>query len=173
MALSAGGSVRDSESLLGQALTFAQTTGAQTTGKKSRIEAGDIRSVLGMTETKAVEDLARLVAKKDAAGAVNYLNTIVENGYDVAEYAKNIVGYLRQALILSIIGTADSKNDSALIVGLTEEEFARLKVMAGAMGQDRIKKTVEIFLAAQEKIKYSPIPQLPLELAIVESCAIQ
>ncbi len=173
VALSAGGSVRDSESLLGQALTFAQTTGAQTTGKKSRIEAGDIRSVLGMTETKAVEDLARLVAKKDAAGAVNYLNTIVENGYDVAEYAKNIVGYLRQALILSIIGTADSKNDSALIVGLTEEEFARLKVMAGAMGQDRIKKTVEIFLAAQEKIKYSPIPQLPLELAIVESCAIQ
>lgn len=168
VALSAGGSVRDSESLLGQALTFAQTT-----GKKSRIEAGDIRSVLGMTETKAVEDLARLVAKKDAAGAVNYLNTIVENGYDVAEYAKNIVGYLRQALILSIIGTADSKNDSALIVGLTEEEFARLKVMAGAMGQDRIKKTVEIFLAAQEKIKYSPIPQLPLELAIVESCAIQ
>lgn len=167
VALSAGGSVRDSESLLGQALTFAQSA-----GKKGAVKAEDIRGVLGMTETKAVEELVQFIGKKNAAGAVNYLNGIVEGGYDITEYAKNIVGYLRQALILSIIGAEGNNNDNALIVGLTDEEFSRLRELTAVMSPDRIKKTVEMFLQAQERIRYSPIPQLPLELAIVESCSI-
>jgi DNA polymerase III subunit gamma/tau len=167
VALGAGGSVRDSESLLGQALVLSQTE-----AKKSEIKASDIRGVLGLSETKVVGELVDLVAKNEAGAAVNYLNGVVEAGYDVSEYAKNVVGYLRQALILSIMGAEKEGNDNALIVGLTDEEFAKLKEIASSLGQEKIKKVVEIFLAAQDRIKYSPIPQLPLELAIVESCAI-
>lgn len=167
VALAAGGSVRDSESLLGQALVFAEHG-----NKKSQIKADDIREVLGMTEVKAVGDLAEMVAKNDASGAVHYLNEVVEDGYDTAEYAKNTVGYFRQALILSIMGAAKAKNGSSLVVGLTDEEFGRVRLLADQMGTQKIKLILEIFLAAQEKIRYSPIPQLPLELAIVEACAI-
>lgn len=167
VALAGGGSVRDSEGLLGQALVFAGHS-----GKKNQIKTDDIREVLGMTEVIAVGDLAEMISKNNAAGAVNYLNQIVENGYDTAEYAKNAVSYFRQALILSIMGAAEAKNDSALVVGLTDEEFTRVKSLTIQLGTEKIKRIVEIFLAAQEKIKYSPIPQLPLELAIVEACAI-
>ncbi len=167
VALTAGGSVRDAESLLGQVLVFA--------GNKSRneIKAADIREVLGMTENKAIAEFVGFLGKKDAAGAINYLNKITESGYDVQEYAKNIVGYLRQALILSIMGSGQIKNDNLLIAGLTDEEFARLQELAQTLGQQNIKQIAEIFLAAQEKIRYSPIPQLPLELAAVEACAIK
>ena len=167
VALSAGGSVRDAESLLGQVLVFAGNA-----GKKNLVKAADIRQVLGMTENKAVGDLAALISQKNTAGAINYLNEIAENGYDVQEYAKNIVGYLRQGLILSIFGAETAKNDNTMIAGLTDEEFEKLRALAMALGMSNIKRIVEIFLSAQDKIRYSPIPQLPLELAIVESCVI-
>ena len=165
VALSSGGSVRDSESLLGQVLVSGG-------GKKTAIKTEDIRRILGMTEIKSVGEFAELLSQNKTAAAVNYLNDIVERGYDIHEYAKSILGYLRQALILSIVGAKTAQNDNFMITGLTDEEFELLRGQTIAMGEAKIKKTIEIFLSAQEKIRYSPIPQLPLELAIVEVCAV-
>lgn len=165
VALSSGGSVRDSESLLGQVLVSGG-------GKKTAIKTEDIRRILGMTEIKSVGEFAELLSQNKIAAAVNYLNDIVERGYDIHEYAKSILGYLRQALILSIVGAKTAQNDNFMITGLTDEEFELLRGQTIAMGEAKIKKTIEIFLSAQEKIRYSPIPQLPLELAIVEVCAV-
>jgi DNA polymerase-3 subunit gamma/tau len=167
VALSSGGSVRDAESLLGQVLIF------DASAKKTAVKANDIRDILGIAEMKSVGEFFELLAVKNAAGAVGYLNNIVEKGYDITEYAKSALGYLRQMLILSIIGAKVAKNDNFMIVGLTDEEFEILRRQTLAMGEVRINKTTEIFLSAQDKIRYSPIPQLPLELAIVDSCAIQ
>jgi len=167
VALSAGGSVRDAESLLGQALVFAASG-----SKKTVIKAEDIRQVLGIAQAKIVGDFAEILAQNKPGAAINHLNDIAQTGYDLSEYAKSVLGYLRQALILSIIGANDAKNDNFMIAGLTDEEFEALRKFTLASGEPKIKKMIEIFLAAQEKIKYSPIPQLPLEIAIVDSCAI-
>lgn len=165
IALSAAGSVRDAESLLGQILILA----AQ---KKSAIGASDIRDFLGITEIKAAADLTEFIAKKNAAKAIALLNEIAEKGYDIAEYGKNLLSYLRHALILAIIGPKDAKNDNLMIAGLTDEEFEILRSQTLAMGEEKIKTVIDLFLEAQSKIKYSPIPQLPLEIALVESCAL-
>lgn len=167
VSLSAGGSVRDAESLLGQVLVYA-TSGA----KKTAIKASDIREALGITETKSVGEFVDILAQNKAAEAVNYLNNVVEKGYDVSEFAKSILSYLRQALILSIVGPEKAKNDNFMIVGLTDEEFELLRQQTLAMGEPKIKKIIDIFLDAQDRIRYSPIPQLPLELAIIDSGAI-
>ncbi len=165
IALSAAGSVRDAESLLGQILILA----AQ---KKSAIGAPDIREFLGITEIKAAADLTEFIAKKNAAKAIALLNEIAEKGYDIAEYGKNLLSYLRHALILAIINPKDAKNDNLMIAGLTDEEFEILRRQTLAMGEPKIKQTIESFLAAQDRIRYSPIPQLPMEIALVESCSL-
>jgi len=165
VALSAGGSVRDSESLLGQVLVVSA-------GAKEAVKAEDIRSLLGISETKSVGELVELLSKRSAPEAINYLNGVIDKGYDIQEYAKSILGYLRQGLILSIVGAGSAQNDNIMITGLTDEEFESLRKVTLALGDARIKKIIEVFLAAQDRIKYSPIPQLPLELAIIESCSI-
>jgi DNA polymerase-3 subunit gamma/tau len=164
VALSAGGSVRDAESLLGQVLVTAGN-------KKTAVKAEDIREVLGISETKSLGEFCGLLAKKDAARAVNYLNELAQKGHDVQEFSKSVIGYLRQSLILSIIGAKTAKNDNFMVAGLTDEEFETLRGITDAFGP-KLKQTIEIFLAAEDRIRYSPIPQLPLELAIVESCAL-
>jgi DNA polymerase-3 subunit gamma/tau len=165
VALSAGGSVRDSESLLGQVLISAKD-------KKTAIAAQDIRDLLGITETKSVSDFVNLIAQKNPLGAINHLNGICEKGFDLNEYSKSVLGWLRNGLILSIIGPKTAENNNLMIAGLTDEEFETLRSQATTMGEQRIKQIIEIFLAAQEKIKYSPIPQLPLEIALVSSCSL-
>ncbi len=166
IAINAGGSVRDAESLLGQVLVYS----SQKKGKET-IKAGDIRDLLGIVEVKFIGDFVDLLILKKASPAVSFLNSITDKGFDLQEFNKSAINYLRQGLIMSLAGLSDKESaDLLLASGLTAEEFKRLKDQAGELKIDRLRKIIELFLAAQEKIRYSPIPQLPLELAIIEAC---
>ena len=159
----AGGSVRDAESLLGQVLVFSGMKKETET-----IKVSDIRDLLGIVEIKVIGDFVDLLEQKKAADAVNFLNAVTDKGFDLQEFNKNLINYLRQGLILSLIGI-NEKGDLTT-AGLTDEEFAKLKIQVTALKIERLRKFIELFLSAQEKIRYSPIPQLPLELAIIEAC---
>jgi DNA polymerase-3 subunit gamma/tau len=165
VAINAGGSVRDAESLLGQVLVYSSQKGKET------VKAEDIREILGIVEIKFIGDFIDLLNAKKAAEAVSFLNSITDKGFDLQEFNKSAINYLRQGLIMSLAGLSDQESASLLMAsGLTNEEFKRLKDQAGELKIERLRKIIELFLSAQEKIRYSPIPQLPLELAIIEAC---
>jgi len=48
----------------------------------------------------------------------------------------------------------------------------KLKTQAAAFKEEDLRKILNLFLEAENKIRYSSIPQLPLELAIIESCQL-
>ena len=56
--------------------------------------------------------------------------------------------------------------------GLTKEEFQKLQTQAASFKEGELRNLLNLFLEAENKMKYSPIPQLPLELAIIESCGV-
>ena len=159
-----GGSVRDAESLLGQALVFAQTS------EKENVTAQDIRELLGVVETQSIGDFVDLIVAKKTAEAVSMLNEVADKGFDLQEYCKSLISYLRNGLILGISG-AKGPNDGELVTGLTDQEFEKLKTQTQSLGTPKLQKIIELFLSAQDRIKYSPIPQLPMELAIVSACS--
>ena len=134
------GSSRDAIGMLDQAITFCTGQGDK------EITAEEVRELLGLIEINVVKQFVDYLKNKDAKGAVQYLNEIYEKGTDLEVFLKALINYLRDALVLRITQGADA--------GFTEEELQRL---------------LKIFLQAQSQQKYSPIPQLPLELAIVEA----
>jgi DNA polymerase-3 subunit gamma/tau len=164
IAVNASGALRDAESLLGQVLSFG---GASADGM---ITAREIKDLLGLVETALVSQFCDYLIQKDAAKAVSYLNEIGERGLDFQEFAKALINYLRQALILKVAGLELS---NPIITGLTAEELEKLKAQAAALKEEEIRRFLNLFLDAENKIKFSPITQLPLELAIVEGLAIQ
>jgi DNA polymerase-3 subunit gamma/tau len=138
------GSSRDAIGMLDQAITFC------TDKKDKQITAKEVRELLGLVEISVVKQFVNYLKNKDAKGAVNYLNEIYEKGTDLEVFAKALINYLRDILVLRITQQVDS--------GFTEEELQRM---------------LKIFLQAQNQMKYSPIPQLPLELAIVEALQVE
>ncbi len=158
IATSSRGSIRDAESLLGQVVAFSS-------GKE--IEAEDIREVLGLVDTAIVSQLTDFIAKNQAKEAIQFLHETLERGLDPQEFVKAMIDYLRQGLLLKMTG-----GESKIVVGLTEEEIKKLASQIENLEISQISKIIERFLEAGNKIKYSPIPQLAIELAIIDSCEI-
>jgi len=162
IALNAGGAIRDAESLLDQASTFSNTL-------KRDLKKEDIKGLLGLVEVEMASGFTEFLCQKNAAGAINFLNEITDKGSDLPEFSKSLINYLRQALILKIMGP---ENKNSLIIGLTEEELQKLKNQSAVFKEEEWRKIINLFLDAENKMKYSPIPQLPLELAIVEATGL-
>ena len=161
IALNSGGAIRDGEGLLDQALTFA--------GSGGEIKAEDIKDLLGLVEVELVAKFCDFLCQKKASEAINFLNEVTDRGADPQEFAKILINYLRQALILKITGAEEG---NPIITGLTKEEFQKLQNQAANFKEEEIRNILNLFLEAENKMRYSPIPQLPLELAIIESCGI-
>ena len=153
IALNSGGSVRDAEGLLDQVLTF----GAKT--------AQDLKELLGMVDTNLVSQFVDYLGEKKRVQALDFLNKILEKGKDPQEFAKALINYLRQGLILKI--GPDLTNP--ILTGLTQEEQQKLQSQIANFSEIELRRILKLFLDAETKMKYSPITQLPLELAIIES----
>jgi DNA polymerase-3 subunit gamma/tau len=162
IALNASGSFRDAESLLDQALTFSGTL-----GKERKISADDIKNLLGLVEINLIQNFVDLISQKNASGAINFLNEKIDQGLDLQEFARALINYLRQAMILKTVGV-ETSGQNPIISGLTKEEFQKLQSQTEKFSQGEILKILNLFLEAETKMKYSPILQLPLELAIIE-----
>lgn len=164
IAINAEGAFRDAESLLNQVLTFYKDS-------KKEIKAEDIKSLLGLVEVESVSKLIDFLCKQETSQAINYLNEISQKGMDMEEFAKALVDYLRKGLILKIMGEEGSgKNFYRYLPGLTKEEIKKLKKQTESFSQEELSEIVNTFLEAENKMRYSPIVQLPLELAVVKVC---
>ncbi|HXK32364.1 MAG: DNA polymerase III, subunit gamma and tau [Candidatus Nealsonbacteria bacterium RBG_13_38_11] len=155
IALNAAGSIRDAESILGQVLNYQ---GGQ------EIKTETIKEILGLVEINTISQLCEFLSQKKASESLNFLNEIVEKGIDLQEFTKSLINYLRRALMFKIAGIGSEW----WAAGLTKEELEKLKKQADSLEEEELRKIIDLFLEAENKMKYSSIPQLPLELAIIE-----
>lgn len=157
IAINSGGSIRDALSLLDQVLTF------NVTGKE--IKAAELKDLLGLVETAELGQFCDLLFSKKANETIDLLNQAINRGEDLEAFAKSLINYLRQGLLLKIMG-----GESSIVTGLTKNEIEKLQSQVTNLKEEELRKTIELFIDAENKMRYSSIPQLPLELAIVEYC---
>lgn len=157
IARAAHGSMRDAESLLDQVITFA--------GHDKKIEAREVKEVLGLIPTEIVAQFARLVFSQKKKEAINFLHEKQEQGLDLESFLESFIEYLRLALILKTGGKKEM-----VLSELTEEEAEDLEKTTEPLTQKETTKVLKEFLTASNKIRYSPITQLPIELAVLAVC---
>ncbi|MBI2551595.1 DNA polymerase III subunit gamma/tau [Candidatus Uhrbacteria bacterium] len=150
----ADGCERDAESLLGQLLSLGEKNVTRETAAL----------VLPGSATVQVAELLACVAKQDAAGALSSLNKFVEEGVDAVVFLDELIETLR-AMLLSSLGaneTLDRMMGGAVrtqVLGFVKE-----------WGMVKIVGFLELCLDARRGTRLERIPQLPLELALVEMC---
>ena len=155
IALNSRGSFRDAESLLDECLSFS--------GERGLIKTEDIKELLGIVEISEISRFVDCLVAKNTKDAILFLNSLVDNGVDLQEFAKTLVFYLRQELLLKINPSFLNLQNSGLSAG----EIEKMKAQTASLTQKDMQNMLEFFIDAENKIKYSAVMQLPLELAVI------
>ncbi|MDD5433053.1 MAG: DNA polymerase III subunit gamma/tau [Candidatus Pacebacteria bacterium] len=174
IAQKASGSVRDAETLLDQAISFSGCEPARNASQAgSRSDAGEgvlkteiVQAILGVADKTAIFNFLDFLQNKNAKSAFELLTELRFSGVDLKEFVGDLIEHLREALFLKI----DPNQESALVLVFTAEEKAKLLNLAQKYTEQELKNIIDLFMTAENKMKYASIIQLPLELAVVDCC---
>ncbi len=174
IAMLADGSFRDALSILQKAMHFSPAEASTKEGNKLPHE--EIEKILGAPRESVVMEVIEAVAEENAGKGIEAVKKAGEENADMQVFLKMILRSLRFALLLrysptsQIASTGQTKDMKNLIIDETgEEEFERLSEIAKTAKNINSKILVN-FLDAYSRQAYSSIPELPIELAIIDSC---
>lgn len=155
IALNADGGMRDAAGLLGQVMSI----------EDKKITTEEVELILGKSSQDSVINLADLMVKKDLRAAIILVNNILEDGFDLARFTKELLDYLRKILLAKVEAT-EKMLDFLLKNNLTAEQINVLKSYAEKLEAPFIIKAIKLFSEAGENSRI--LPQLGLEIALVE-----
>ncbi|MFW5885217.1 MAG: DNA polymerase III subunit gamma/tau [Patescibacteria group bacterium] len=153
IALEAEGGMRDAESLLGQIISL----------EDKKITSKEVNQILGISSRKKVFDFVKKTLAGKTEEALKIIENIQDDGYDIKNFNKNVLSILR-ILMIGKINSAAGKKEAAM----TEEDYKKLDKVIEKIPTSKILFTVDVFQKSLSKSKEVPIPQLPLEMAVLE-----
>ncbi|MBI2627263.1 MAG: DNA polymerase III subunit gamma/tau [Parcubacteria group bacterium] len=154
IAQSGNGSMRDAESNFSKLVSF--------TGQN--VSLSDVQEVLGLVPFNFVAEFIACLSAKKKNEAIKYINHAYESGVEMDQFLKSITDFFRMLLIAKM-------SPASLVAYKNELPGEHMQLIANyAVNFDpmSITKALRIFLNAGQYLRTSPIPQLPLELAVVE-----
>lgn len=152
----ADGSFRDALSILQKAINSSSD---------KELSEEEVRAVLGAPKQSLILDLVEAVASADAEKGLRAVRNAAEEGTDMEVFLKMILRSLRFVLLLRF-----AKDIKTLIIDETgEEEFERLSTIARS-ARNVTSKTLIAFLDASSREAYASITELPIELAVIDTC---
>lgn len=154
IALESEGGMRDAESLLGQIISF----------EDKQITAQEVSQILGTSSRKNVLDFLTTIAKNDSVSAINLINKLQNEGFNLRNFNKQLLVLFRSCLIAKINPDSFPK----IITNLTKEQLKTINSIAEKTALSSILKLTELFQKSLSRFKETSIPQLPLEMAIIE-----
>ncbi len=150
IARQATGSMRDAVSLLDQLAS---------TAREINLELA--MSVLGTATGQSIYALIDAILAADAAAGLDQIHQTLDSGSDPRQYARQIVDYLRNLLLVRM------KNADQL--DATSEDRLRMAQHAQAFEISELMRVIRAFNHAANDARIAWQPALPLELAFVES----
>ena len=152
IAKSSDGSLRDAESVLDQLVSFSQ----------GKISLKDVISVLGLVEQEALFSITDKIIRKDARGALELLNSIIDEGKDTGLFLNNLIEHFRNLMIAKVV-QADSK-----LIDLPQEICQRLLEQTQTFSLEEIFSAFNLLVNTHEISKRLDSQRIPLEISLVK-----
>jgi len=105
-----------------------------------------------------LEGMFSAIAGGDRAAAIASLTRLTDGGADPRHVLKELVGFLRKALLVSAGGGAD----------LDSEERQRLSTLSRAMPYENLLRSVSLVLQAEEQVRRVDDPGLVVQMLILK-----
>ena len=157
LARRAAGSMRDSQSLLEQLLSFAS----------ERITVADVHGMLGTAGDQRLAAMVKNLVERDAAAALSELAAAAQEGVDVALLIEQLFGYFRDCMVAA----AGCPADTFLYASTAN---SRGVIDAGQrLGLQTILAVMQILDQALSRMKFNTQARILAELALVRICNLE
>lgn len=154
----ADGSFRDALSVLQKIINSSSD---------SKLSHEEVQKVLGAPQESLVMEILESIAEQKADKGIGAVRAASGANADMAVFLKMILRSMRFLLLLRF-----SKEMKDLVIDETgEEEYERLENLAKT-AKNLNSKVLTNFLNASAQQPFASIPELPIELAVIDSCSV-
>jgi DNA polymerase III subunit gamma/tau len=151
IARKADGSLRDSQSILDQMVSFAS----------GPIRAADVVNALGLIDQQLFFEMTDAIGARNTAQGLDLVEKLVASGTSIEEFLDGLLGHFRDLLVVRAAGGAG-------LLEMSEGNRKRFEEKAAAFREEDLLRLIRVVADAQLQVKFSDNPRIPLELAVVK-----
>lgn len=146
------GSMRDSQSLLEQVISFTE----------SDLTAAKVTEVLGLTDRVLLLKTLRSLVERDAKNILEVINGLYQSGHDPSLFMRDLLEELRHLLLVKV---TDAKAPEA--VDLSLEEIQNLRELGESLSEEDIHLLFDMALKGAQDILRSQDSRVVLEMLLL------
>lgn len=152
IARQADGSMRDSQSLLDQVITFSN----------KEITLEKVIEVLGLTDRQLVIDGTSALIRRDSGLALQLIEKVNRSGVDPKIFAQDLLEEVRNALMVRLC-----HDDPTRVVDLSDSEIQALTKLAGETTEEDLHTLFDMMLKGVSDLLRASDPRLVLEMTML------
>jgi len=152
IARSADGSLRDSLTILDQISSFS-----------SDIRESDVKDLLGIADFGLLSQLAIALIEGEREKILRITGELMEKGADTRSFTKELVQFLRDILVASIVKKPEE------ILDLGREEMDVIKDILLRTSEDQLTLLLSEIMKAEIDIRNTSSPRLALEMSLIKA----
>jgi DNA polymerase-3 subunit gamma/tau len=156
IARQADGSMRDSQSLLDQVITFSN----------KEISLEKVIDVLGLTDRQLVIDGATALVRRDSHLALQLIEKVHRTGVDPKIFAQDLLEEIRNTLMVHLCN-----DDPARVVDLSDSEIQALATLARESTEEDLHALFDMMLKGVSDLLRASDPRLVLEMVVLRVAA--
>lgn len=157
LARQAAGGMRDALSLLDQVISFAG----------DQISEEQVIQILGVANRRHLFELSHAVLSRDAERALITLDDVHRYGYDLHQFASEMVNHLRDLMVTRVVQNPDK------VTNLTESELEQVRQLVAQATPELIHRLFSVFVSGAQEMSRSPYPKLIFEMTLVRMCQME
>jgi DNA polymerase-3 subunit gamma/tau len=151
------GSMRDSQSLLDQVISFSGT----------EITDTQVTEALGLVDRALLYAMLEGLLKGNADACLEAIASVYGFGYDLSEFTSEMLELLRNA---ALVGLSPS---SRRYLDVPDDERQRLSALAEGIPSDVFVRSFQVMLDVHDQVSRAPRPRLVLEMAVARLVSIR
>jgi DNA polymerase-3 subunit gamma/tau len=154
IARAAEGSMRDSQSLMDQAVSYSGM----------EIKDEDLQVTLGSVAQLSLLKFTAGLLSLDAAGLLKQIDEFLEQGQDMRQFLSGVVEHLRNLLVVKIAA------DPGQIVELPAADIEAIRHQATGAESERLLMLFDSLSKTLDDMRWSPHQRFTLEVGLIKAC---
>ena len=160
------GSMRDALSIMDQAIASAPMVEG-----KARLDAGQIRELMGTVPNAIFERVMQAVDGNRSAEVMTVANQLMDAGNSPAQLARQAVRFLRSCVIAKIAGMTPEGDDGGLggeLLQISPEEQRRAARTAALFSEEELTRFLQTMLRTFDELGYRQEQRFHFELGLLK-----